>query len=113
MCHVVRSSCRGPTISACASSLAAGDGRCQHPGQQSVPWSVAERSDTVLASLMTRKHHSRHQMRVAVLRETYEGERRVALVPAVVPSLTKLGLEVVVQAGAGAAAGFADAAYEQ
>jgi alanine dehydrogenase len=52
-------------------------------------------------------------MRVAVLRETYEGERRVALVPAAVPSLTKLGLEVIVQAGAGAAAGFTDAAYEK
>jgi NAD(P) transhydrogenase subunit alpha len=52
-------------------------------------------------------------MRVAVLRETYEGERRVAVVPAAVPSLTKLGLEVIVQAGAGAAAGFTDAAYEK
>jgi H+-translocating NAD(P) transhydrogenase subunit alpha len=54
-----------------------------------------------------------HFMRVAVLRETYEGERRVALVPAAVPSLSKLGLEVIVQAGAGAAAGFTDAAYEK
>jgi NAD(P) transhydrogenase subunit alpha len=52
-------------------------------------------------------------MRVAVLRETYDGERRVALVPTVVPSLTKLGLEVVVEAGAGAAAGFPDTAYEK
>jgi NAD(P) transhydrogenase subunit alpha len=52
-------------------------------------------------------------MRVAVLRETYDGERRVALVPAVVPSLAKLGVELVVEAGAGAAAGFPDAAYQQ
>jgi NAD(P) transhydrogenase subunit alpha len=52
-------------------------------------------------------------MRVAVLRESYEGERRVALVPAVIPSLTKLGLDVVLEAGAGAAAGFPDTAYEK
>lgn len=52
-------------------------------------------------------------MRVAVLRETYDGERRVALVPAVIPSLSNLGLEVVLEAGAGTAAGFPDAAYEK
>jgi NAD(P) transhydrogenase subunit alpha len=52
-------------------------------------------------------------MQVAVLRETYPGERRVALVPAVVPTLVKSGLGVVVQAGAGSAAGFPDGAYEQ
>jgi NAD(P) transhydrogenase subunit alpha len=52
-------------------------------------------------------------MRIAVLRETFPGERRVALVPSVVQSLIKLGLEVVVEAGAGKAAGFLDAAFEQ
>jgi len=52
-------------------------------------------------------------MRIAVLRETFPGERRVALVPSVVPSLIKLGAEVVVESGAGTAAGFVDAAYEQ
>jgi NAD(P) transhydrogenase subunit alpha len=35
----------------------------------------------------------------------------VALVPAVIPNLTKVGLEVVVEAGAGAAAGYPDADY--
>ena len=45
-------------------------------------------------------------MKVAVLKETFPGERRVALVPAAIASLTKSGLEVVVEAGAGAAAGF-------
>jgi NAD(P) transhydrogenase subunit alpha len=54
-----------------------------------------------------------HFMKVAVLREILDGERRVALVPAVVPSLSKRGREVMVQAGAGAAAGFTDTAYEQ
>jgi len=48
---------------------------------------------------------------VGVPKESYPGERRVALVPAVIPNLTKAGLEVVVQAGAGAEAGYPDAAY--
>jgi NAD(P) transhydrogenase subunit alpha len=50
-------------------------------------------------------------MIVGVPRETFPGERRVALVPAVIPNLVKAGLEVVVEAGAGAAAGFPDASY--
>ena len=40
-------------------------------------------------------------MIVGVPRESYPGERRVALVPAVIPNLAKAGLEVVVEAGAG------------
>ena len=50
-------------------------------------------------------------MKVAVVRETYPGERRVALVPAVVPTLTKVGWQVLVEAGAGEAAGFSDEDY--
>lgn len=50
-------------------------------------------------------------MIVGVPRETFPGERRVALVPAVVPNLTKAGLQVVVEAGAGFAAGYPDADY--
>jgi NAD(P) transhydrogenase subunit alpha len=41
------------------------------------------------------------------------GEHRVALAPETVPRLTKMKFEVVVQRGAGRAAGFADAAYEK
>jgi proton-translocating NAD(P)+ transhydrogenase subunit alpha len=48
---------------------------------------------------------------VGVPRETYPGERRVALVPAVVSSLLKAGLDVVVETGAGAAAGYRDEDY--
>jgi NAD(P) transhydrogenase subunit alpha len=48
---------------------------------------------------------------VGVAKESYPGERRVALVPAVVPTLVKAGLEVVVQAGAGESAGYTDAQY--
>ena len=51
-------------------------------------------------------------MKIGVARETFSGERRVALVPAVLPTLTKLGLEVVVERGAGEPAGFTDRAYE-
>jgi NAD(P) transhydrogenase subunit alpha len=50
-------------------------------------------------------------MIVGVPRESFPGERRVAMVPAVIPSLTKAGLEVVVEAGAGREAGYLDADY--
>jgi len=50
-------------------------------------------------------------MIVGVPREGYSGERRVALVPAVLPNLKKAGLEVLIQAGAGQAAGYRDAEY--
>ena len=43
--------------------------------------------------------------------QTLKGERRVALTPAVVPALLKLGARVVIEAGAGEPAGFQDAAY--
>ncbi|MEX0939584.1 MAG: Re/Si-specific NAD(P)(+) transhydrogenase subunit alpha [Pirellulales bacterium] len=52
-------------------------------------------------------------MQVAVTKETFSGERRVALVPSVVPILAKAGVHVVVQAGAGEAAGFPDAEYAE
>jgi NAD(P) transhydrogenase subunit alpha len=51
-------------------------------------------------------------MIVAVPRETYPGEKRVALVPQTVPSLTAAGLQVLVEAGAGEGANYNDAAYE-
>jgi proton-translocating NAD(P)+ transhydrogenase subunit alpha len=50
-------------------------------------------------------------MIVGVPREIFPGERRVALVPAVLPSLAKVGVEVVVEAGAGIEAGYPDAEY--
>ena len=52
-------------------------------------------------------------MIVGVPKESFPGERRVALVPHVVPSLAKAGLEVVVEARAGMEAGFPDAAYAE
>ena len=50
-------------------------------------------------------------MKLGVPKETFEGERRVAIVPAVIPQLTKAGCEVCVETGAGEAAGFPDAEY--
>src|SRR6059058_5617450 len=52
-------------------------------------------------------------MRVGVPRESVPGERRVALVPEVVARLASGGFEVVVERGAGEAASFPDAAYEE
>jgi len=52
-------------------------------------------------------------MIVGVPREGYPGERRVALVPAVLPNLKKAGLDVLIQAGAGQAAGYRDAEYAE
>jgi NAD(P) transhydrogenase subunit alpha len=52
-------------------------------------------------------------MIVGVPIETYPNENRVALVPALVPTLAKIGMEVIVEQGAGEKAGFADAEYEK
>ena len=52
-------------------------------------------------------------MIVGVPREIYPKERRVALVPAVIPNMKKAGLEVYVEAGAGLAAGYPDKEYEE
>ncbi len=51
-------------------------------------------------------------MKVAVVHETDPLERRVALIPAAIASLTKVGWEVVVETGAGESAGFSDADYQ-
>ncbi len=52
-------------------------------------------------------------MKCGVLRETYPGERRVALVPGVLKSLAKAGVTCVIQSGAGLSAGFPDALYSE
>jgi H+-translocating NAD(P) transhydrogenase subunit alpha len=50
-------------------------------------------------------------MIVGVPRESFPGERRVALVPAALANLAKAGIEVVMEADAGAQAGYPDAEY--
>jgi NAD(P) transhydrogenase subunit alpha len=50
---------------------------------------------------------------VGVPHETYPGEARVALVPGVLPTLRKAGIHVLIERGAGEAAGFGDEQYEE
>jgi H+-translocating NAD(P) transhydrogenase subunit alpha len=52
-------------------------------------------------------------MRIGVPKESAEGERRVALIPDVVRSLTGNELEVTVEAGAGEGAGHPDSEYTE
>lgn len=52
-------------------------------------------------------------MRVGVTRERREGERRVAATPETVQQLATLGLDVVVEKGAGVESGYSDAAYQE
>jgi H+-translocating NAD(P) transhydrogenase subunit alpha len=52
-------------------------------------------------------------MRVGIPKETWPGETRVALIPAGAAALKKAGVDVAIESGAGAAAGFTDDAYRQ
>ena len=52
-------------------------------------------------------------MIIGVPKETYPGERRVALVPMVIPALTKAGFEVTVETDAGIQAGYPDSQYTE
>lgn len=51
-------------------------------------------------------------MKVGVVIETFPSERRVALVPGVLAGLVKAKLEILIQSGAGLAAGFPDREYQ-
>ena len=51
-------------------------------------------------------------MKIGVPKEIFEGENRVAMTPDSALQLQKLGHECLIEAGAGAKAGFSDAAYE-
>ena len=52
-------------------------------------------------------------MIIGVPKETYPGERRVALVPMVIPTLTKAGFDIVVETNAGLQAGYPDSQYTE
>ena len=52
-------------------------------------------------------------MRIGALKESFDGEARVAVTPSSALHLQKLGHEVHVESGAGARSGFSDAAYER
>ena len=50
---------------------------------------------------------------IGVPRETLDAETRVAMTPAALTGLTKAGARVIIESGAGAAAGFTDDAYAE
>jgi NAD(P) transhydrogenase subunit alpha len=50
-------------------------------------------------------------MKIGIPKEIHPGEKRVATTPEVATQLQKLGFSVAVEAGAGAAANFSDAAF--
>ena len=52
-------------------------------------------------------------MIIGVPKETYPGEKRVACIPAIIPSLQKGGMEMHIECGAGVEAGYPDAAYTE
>ncbi len=52
-------------------------------------------------------------MIVGIVKETYSGERRVALTPDILPILAKNGIEVLVESGAGDSAGFPISQYTE
>lgn len=52
-------------------------------------------------------------MIIGVPKETFPGEKRVALIPAIIPSLQKGGMEVHLESGAGVESGYPDAAYTE
>ena len=52
-------------------------------------------------------------MKIGTPKEVYEGENRVAMTPDSAKQLQKLGHECYVETGAGMAAGFSDALYEE
>src|SRR5688500_15767452 len=52
-------------------------------------------------------------MRVGIVKESWPGETRVAVIPAGAATLKKAGLDVAIERGAGEAAGFIDEAYVQ
>ncbi len=52
-------------------------------------------------------------MIIGIPKETFPGEKRVAIIPATLTALGKAGLKVKIEAGAGVAAGFPDDVYKE
>jgi NAD(P) transhydrogenase subunit alpha len=52
-------------------------------------------------------------MIVGTVKETFPGERRVALTPQILPALAKAGLEVLIESGAGTDAGYPDTVFTE
>ena len=52
-------------------------------------------------------------MKIGVVKESFPGERRVALIPAILTPLQKAGCEILVESGAGIEAGIPDEQFQQ
>ena len=50
-------------------------------------------------------------MTIGVPKESFPGERRVALIPASVTAIIKAGLEIIIETGSGDEAGYKDSSY--
>ncbi|MBD3881691.1 Re/Si-specific NAD(P)(+) transhydrogenase subunit alpha [Phormidium tenue FACHB-886] len=55
----------------------------------------------------------KNRLKIAVPKEIYPGECRVAATPETVKTLRKLGFDVLIESGAGEAASFSDRAYQE
>ena len=56
---------------------------------------------------------SERPMKIGAPKETFDGEKRVAMTPQSAAALKKLGYDCLIEAGAGVAARFSDAAYAE
>src|SRR5882724_1952866 len=67
----------------------------------------------ILFECVPRSRKDHNFVIIGVPKESYPGESRIALVPAVLPNLLKAGFEVVIEAGAGSEAGYPDRFYSE
>jgi NAD(P) transhydrogenase subunit alpha len=86
-------------------------GRRAKTGRPTLLISLPDRDAALQA--MPPGNHEVAPMKVAVVKETAPGERRVALVPEMVTRLRGAGLDVLIESGAGDGAWFADASYAE
>ncbi len=73
---------------------------------------VASSAADLQAIAVTHSAFEGFEMKIAAPKATLAGERRVALVPETCTKLKKLGHDLLIEAGAGMASSFSDAAYE-
>lgn len=73
---------------------------------------TANRSLTEEKALAAEAKYIEGVMTLGVVRETKPLEKRVAITPALVPELQKMGFSVLVERGAGVGAGYADDSYK-
>ena len=52
-------------------------------------------------------------MKIAVMKETHQGEMRIALIPPTADKLVKLGAEVIIESGLGQTCRFSDDDYKK